>query len=551
MSVISEVLTFHEARRFTDQELTAYVAPRQSPSVFGLIGSAESYPGGSFSRVYPGIWTNDTTTQFISEDIGKYWYNRIHITPSSISLGNLLSAQSTSVEVWNAFFVPQTLDAVTENNTEGMVLTEPSAPPTTFTPLESKEYLVSVGVSGPSTIDGVFSFDFAVYSVVLSVTGKRVVVWPFTPQSDLLESVEFKTDILTTKAAEQRIALRTQPRVGYQGTFFLDETNFSFVKAVMSQWGHRKFAFPLWPEATFVGALSFGTSSISVDTTRTSYVAGAPVVIYQTSALYEAAEVSSLTASSLELKHPLVNGYTGAYVLPAAFAVADGGVSVERGASQQLVGRALFLSTSTVDLSADTGKSQLRGADLYLDRNMVVSSVAETLYTDVEVLDNSFGVRVLMPQRDFSEHKQVLSFDCQTRDQLWEAKQWLYSLKGRQKSFFLPSWNRDLIPVSDLTGADTTLLVHSINYHLYYAEKDIIFFLSDGTYLVKQATAGSDAGGGLESITLDSSIGQEIPLSDLDRICFLSHVRLDSDRFEVHYTGSGATIVVPVKEVPE
>ena len=41
------------------------------------------------------------------------WYDRIHLVPGVIALGNLVQAQERTFEVWNAWFVSKTLSSVT------------------------------------------------------------------------------------------------------------------------------------------------------------------------------------------------------------------------------------------------------------------------------------------------------------------------------------------------------------------------------------------------------------------------------------------------------
>ena len=57
---------------------------------------------------------------------------------------------------------------------------------------------------------------------------------------------------------------------------------------------------------------------------------------------------------------------------------------------------------------------------------------------------------------------------------------------------------------------------------------------------------------GNETIYLQAAFGVDIPLATIDRISFISHVRLDSDRVELRYREAGAVSVsIPITEVPE
>ena len=72
------------------------------------------------------------------------WYNRIHLAPTALDVGNLVSAQTHQIEVWNAYRTPQQLAAITAQGNDGLTLTGPAAPPTTYAPLEARIYTLSV-----------------------------------------------------------------------------------------------------------------------------------------------------------------------------------------------------------------------------------------------------------------------------------------------------------------------------------------------------------------------------------------------------------------------
>lgn len=550
MSVISEILTFHEARRFTDQELAAYVAPSQSPSVFGLIGFAESYPGGSFSRVYPGIWTNDTTAPSLSEDLGKYWYNRIHLIPSATALGNLLSSQEVSIEVWNAFFTQQTLNDITEFGTEGMTIHEPAPTPLVYEPLESKAYTITIDVVGPPTIDGKVYFNFSVYTVTYSVTGKRVVVFPFVPNSDYTETLEWKTDLIKTKAAEQRIAMRNLPRQSLSYDYQLSDTQFSKAKTIMSGWTERSFSVPMWSDYESVGALTAGATNILVDTTTADYIVDGLALIFQDENNFEAVEIQTLNAASIDLKVALVNSYTNAVILPVLLANAINGMAYTRTPDSFISGQANFMSVVTNDLSG-TNETQYKGIDIILNPSVYVSSISERITKEMRTLDSTIGRVIYDPSRSVVDHDQVISFDTLTKEELWSARQWIHSRRGKQKTFYIPTWNNDLNVVTDINAADTTITVTDIKYHLYYTTKDIIILKKDGTYVLLDTYAGSDNGDGTETISISTQVGEDILVSEIDKVSFVTLCRFNSDRIEIkHRVNRGASIVIPIVEVP-
>jgi hypothetical protein len=90
------------------------------------------------------------------------WYDRIHVLPSSIALGNLVSTQTRTVAVWNAWLnTPQMLLALTGISAEGIALSGQEPPVLAFGPLQERQWQISITPSGPVIIDATEQWSFA------------------------------------------------------------------------------------------------------------------------------------------------------------------------------------------------------------------------------------------------------------------------------------------------------------------------------------------------------------------------------------------------------
>ena len=86
------------------------------------------------------------------------FYNRIHVTPNPINVGNLLAEDTRFITVWNAFFdQKQLLSVINETDTSGITLTGPFPEPTEFQELEDRIYTLTVSLNGSPLIDATFS----------------------------------------------------------------------------------------------------------------------------------------------------------------------------------------------------------------------------------------------------------------------------------------------------------------------------------------------------------------------------------------------------------
>lgn len=480
------------------------------------------------------------------------YYYRVHINPGQIDLSNLLSSQTRTVEVWSAYFETNLLSSISQTGTDGMTLSAAQSPPTLFGVLESRDYTLNVSTIGAPIIDALYTFSFSLSQPKLQVTGRRVLVWPFVPQTTHRESLEWQTDIISSYAGEQRLSLRSEPRQAFNYTYMLTPEEFSRAKAISYQWAHRVYGVPVWSELTHVGPLPMGTTYIPVDTTVADYRENDVIIIWESSSSEMAVEISTVQAGSVSLKLPLPREFTNAYVAPLRFARAYNGIEYSRSGNEVVVSKATFSVTQNKDLSASIGYPTYRGKDVVTDRTIVVGDISEKLFRPIDVFDNGSGPVEVDTQSDWVEHRQVLTFSTKNRAERWRARQWLHRLKGKQNTFWLVSWNPDLEVLVDFNSTSAGLVVKAIGYPTLYGVKDIMIQLKSGTRVFNRVLSGTSSGGGTETLSLASQIGVTATVSDVDMVCFMSHVRLDSDSIEISHEYSGqVSINVSVVEVPE
>lgn len=480
------------------------------------------------------------------------FYNRIHIQPSRLELGNLLSTQVRQVEVWSAYLEPQLLNAVTQAGTDGIQLTQPQAAPTYFAALETRVYVLNISTNGSPVIDATYTFDFQGESPTLRITGRRVVVWPFMPQTKHREGLEWKTDIIPSFKNEQRLALRAAPRQTFSFDFQLDNHQFSRAKAIATQWAHRVYGIPVWSELTRLGALPMGTSELQLDTTQADYRADDLVILWESDSKWVAVETTTVTPTSVALKLPLESSFMNAYVAPLRFARTPGGMEFRRSSNDIATAKATFLVTVNKDLGGSGSWPTYRGKDVMLERPVLVGDLTERLVRSTDEFDNGSGPVVVDIQNDWVTSTKMVTFDTLTRADRWAVRRWIHSRRGRQKAFWLPSWNPDLIMVENQGAQSTALTVRPISYPLYYGIKDIMVQLNDGRRFFRRVLNASVDPQGNEILNLDESFGTAFTIGEVAFICFMSHVRFNADKIDVSHASAGrATISIPVTETPE
>lgn len=524
-------------------------SPGDDPGlVYGL--GATAY--GALTATQPVEEVSNEVSGAVAIGYAADVYHRVHVIPQRVDVGNLLSAQTYPVEVWNAHLEPKLLQEVQGLGQEGVVLVQPVEAPTTFGALESRGYSVSVSVSGPPVVSATYVFVFELgESLDLDVTGRRVVVWPFVPQRRFREVLEWATTVAQARSKERRSGARAVPRQIVNFTYQLDEQQFSRAKAIATGWAHRTFGMPVWWDCARVGGLAAGAAYIDVDTSHADYRSNDVVLVWDDDEAFEAAETLAVEAGRINLKLPLTRDYSNAYVMPLRFGRVLRGMDFRRRATPIVESGVEFTVVDTLDRSA-TDLPQYRGKDVLTDRTVLVGDVTERIERAVTLLDNGSGVIVADPETTYPTQRSVVGWSADDRAAAWRLRRLLHARKGRLKSFWLPSWNADLVLTKVVSAAAQGLTVRNVGYHLYYGVTDIMIRTTSGQTFFRRVLGGSLTDQGENSLSIDAALGVELQPSDVEFICFMRLVRFDSDRVELTHKDAGVVETsVPVMEVPE
>lgn len=473
------------------------------------------------------------------------YYYRIHITPAIIDVGKMLSAQTHEVLIWNAYFIPQTLTDILPANAEGIEVV-PSSTPDVYTAMQEKSFDVTISMLGPSDIDATYNFVFSPMTPVLTIIGSRSVTWYFMPQRQHREALEWLTDIMRSYNGEQRFALREAPRQTLSYAHHYSEQEFSQAKTMLHAWANLTFGVPVWKDMQSIGAVASGAVSIDVDTTERDYRDDDTVLIYESISNYEAVQTGAITDTAVGLKIPTAHDFTDAYIMPMREGKLLSGANFSRTSGDLALGNVDFTITNSKDLALST-QPQYRGFDVFTDCRVLLGKLPENVSRETLNIDSGKNRIFTDPVQSYPIHQQTLTWLCKDRSELWDARTWLHSRYGKQRSFWLPSWNKDFI-VQDVVGdASIKIEVTATNYRVFREISDIMLLLKDGTRFYRRILGATLEVNGNESLEIDTVLGQIVNPEDVDILCFITHARLNSDRIEIqHLDGGVAAIVVPI-----
>lgn len=125
-------------------------------------------------------------------------------------------------------------------------------------------------------------------------------------------------------------------------------------------------------------------------------------------------------------------------------------------------------------------------------------------------------------------------FLCNSRKEIYDLFDFFDAKQGRFKTFYTPTWMKDIIIAADFNAVDTTLAINN----LYLTADEVIgrhiyIMFKDGTYACREITARPSA----NSIIISSAIGTTVPTADLpNTLCsFLYEVRFNVDEILFEY----------------
>ena len=374
--------------------------------------------------------------------------------------------------------------------------------------------------------------------------------WPFRINTASSETLEWLTNVLVGYTGEQRLALRDAPRQRFSYQHTLEPHDFTRAKDYARQ--NRYASVPVWFERTLVsGSIASAATEIVFDTADADYRAGGAIVIWESTDKSTVKLIDSVEATKVVLASAVGIDFTDPFVAPARIGIIVDGLTINRLSTFAVTCSMNFLIIDNADLAADVGYVQYQSLDVMTESTVVVGSVSENIVNTSEFIDSGLGMVVVEPNKDYTDFKQTLGFFEQGKAAVWRRKQWLHSLKGKQKAFWLPSFMDDLVLLVTIGAADVVVTVERLGLPAGLVGRHIMIELLDGTRYFREITVAVEGGVDEAYITIDSSLGAIVTAAEIRRFSFISKVRLETDRVEIKYRASDiAEISIPVTEVP-
>ena len=377
-------------------------------------------------------------------------------------------------------------------------------------------------------------------------------LWPFPATQEITEVLEWRTDVLQARAGEQRIALRSRPREIVTFRHRLDALGMARAAELARAGFAGDWQVPLWhmalqPEVDLVQ----GATEIPLDTTVSDFRDGGLAAIAVDGgdaapvAIASVAPDRLVVADQLILQLPaMAVAARRITVAPIRTGVLTSAVEIARRRQGEGTVTASFLQRDAPDLVAPTLPTYL-GRPVQTDPSLFRRPLTARQRRAVEYVDNGFGPVVVEPIREVFERGEAITLKAQGATARHGLRRWLWSLRGRQASFWLPTWGHELQLRVAMSSGSTQMRVAPIAPVASYVGRPIMVEIPGA--LRFRSITGAVEDGLDHRLTISLSLGEPVPLGT--KVHFLTAVRADTDRVEIRHGATASEVTLPVVEV--
>lgn len=521
---------------------------------------------GTIDRALPVSVATRALAGFAPSSYVLDYYNRIHVTPLNIALGNLLGSQTRTLEVWNAWRdKTQTLASVTQIKAGGIDLTAPGALPLSFAPLQARQWQLQVSTDGSPTIDATLGWLFTdLQPIDVHITGQRLTAWGLTPdwsKNGITETLGWLTDMQPAIAGSVlRVVDRDTPRRQWEFDVISEGAERQRMESGLAAWRGRNWALPVWPDQTVLSApLPAGTSAVDVATAGLDFSVGGLAMLHLSAAHNEIVELTAVNSASIELARPTVSAWPiGTRLWPVRLTRITDTPKYQRLSSGALRSTLRFESTAPNDWPAVAPAITYKGIPVLEDRPDEAGGVTVTPDRQLDVMDNDVGAVNVTDTTDLPWTTQTYAWWLAGRGVRADQRSVLYWLAGRANALWLPSFNDDITLVQTAPYGTLTLQVANAGFALFAVglpgHRHIRIEHTDGTVDYRGVTGAAVVDIDTEQLSIDSALGSVLDPAQVRQISWMMLAGLSRDDVEIeHLTDSEglATCAVTFTALPQ
>lgn len=500
---------------------------------------AASLPVGVFAGVRAPLYSDDLLY-------------RIHVTPGTFTLGNVVGSVTRTVSVWNALFRDTTLLSIAALNADGITLGGHPVPPLTFGALQDRDYTLTVGPNGPAGIAATYTFLFTgLEARQVTVFGNRAIAWTWHPnwQPAITERLEWLTDVIMSFNGRQQVRkLRAGARRVIELETLMSDADRRRMEMALFGWGARSWVMPVWWDGQPIAAtLTAGALSVSVSTTNREFTAGAYGILVNGTNASEIVEILSFTGSAVNFVRPTASTWpAGTMFYPALVMQLDPSVRIERFTDSDTILRARFAALAPANVTAGTLPLYL-GYPILDARALLPGSLTASYDRKLQDVDNATAYPFRDDEAGIPVLSQAYGWQATTRAEKGVIRALLYLLAGRFGAVWIPTFASDLRVVADIPNATANIDVENQKYALFAASapgrNHLRIQRRNGSVTYHKITGSSEVSATVERLTVSPSITPALNAADVLQASFMQLHRQTSDAVEIgHFTGESFSV---------
>jgi len=367
-------------------------------------------------------------------------------------------------------------------------------------------------------------------------------VWPFIPREEFLETAEWSTDVIQSKTGEQRIALRSTPITNFRFEHTFSAHKYTLAQSLIEDAGVDTLYIPDWTARRIADATPSGDT---IDCDSTGIEAGDEVILWASDVLYERFTVDSVTSTSITAENAFVKAYAVApYVIPVRLGRAVEGLKGTRLGANIVNAQVEFEMVENYDAGDDIGLPTYLSKEVLINVPLLGSGLSTEVMREAMRVDNPLGTSFMYPEFDRARKRFTMAWHDFTPEEILTTKQFVYSRRGKQKEFWLPTYDQDVRLTANIAGLSITIEPAFIvgnpeNLHLMVQDGSTKYY----TRVTEVAASGAN-----QILTINTNVGN-IPKEN-GRVSLLTLARFDSDRVEfLNRNGLGVSVTVPCVSV--
>ena len=481
------------------------------------------------------------------------WFNRIHLISDTVSGGAVPSYKEETFYVWDAYLRDDIVYEVIHTPTSGDGLTLSGDYATPWNRLELREFTIEFSALGDITIDSTFTFVFLGESATVSVTGFRISVFPFWPQTPVDEELKPASWIFTAKdGTEQRSKSIKWPRRKYGHTYLIDIDYWRMAQNLLNNRAGGRWAVFHAAEAQIKHtSYAVNQTAVTIQTDFGEFYSGGLVVFWKNPNEWHISEIASLDSNGIVLSTPFQSALSGEiFVAPVSTGRENGKINVKKDpAGNHTIGME-FNVYDGMDLTVQIEPRTYLGYN-FLDRANEGKSVSDEIVQNVYSNDYDLGLVDWGARWTYPKVKRSYKWTLEDMEDLWWFRLFVHE-HGGHKPFWIPSFERDLEVASAIGGGSATISVTDDEFRLsgYPMKEHIRIIYADGSEDLRKINSVADAGSGVTVLTLSSNTSNIVSqAADTVRVEFVCLVRIDGSIkiTELGYRSEAVFDVVEVK----